>query len=386
MPSLEPLPTVQDFVTAGRNGLTGEGDLYGDTHAGSLYDHCAGPTAILFSREAENDRDNFRDIYFQDATSDALTDLVQARWSIARILSTAGVGTCEFVRSSAAAGGGTLWQGTRVRVAGAPPSDYQVAADTVVAANALSVTIPIQASVFGTGSAISAPGGLQLLDPLYDPLWQPTRLTCADGTDFEAANAFRARVSSELLNSRNGYIPELVATCQAAGATYVVTFASQYGLTNDDAGFAGDYGLNALYVADANYQSSAALIQASALALENARVLGADLWVGGIAQSPLFVNATIALTADPGSIDVIPIQQACTQALLAYFSSTSSGFTYKRDAMAGAMRAANPGVQQVVSWSSPTSDATLSPTNWPATLTRWTLAPRAIVLTFVGPQ
>jgi len=386
MPSTQTLPTIDEFLTAAKNSLRGESDSYGDKHSGSLYDHCAGPMAILFSREVENDADQFKDIYFQDATSEALTNLVEARWQIPRILSTSGTGTCTFQRSSTSAGGGTFWTGTRVQISGKPPTVYQVAADTVVPATSTVITVPIQAAVFGTGTAANVGGGLSLLDPIYDPLWIPIQLQCVDGTDFEAANDFRARVLAQQLNSRNGYIPELVATCQAAGATYVVAFASQYGLTNNSDGFAGDFGLNAIYVADANFQGTDTLALLCDVALESSRVLGADLWVGTISQSPLFVQATVALIDQPGRLDVLPIQRACTQALLNYFGSTASGYTYKRDAMAGAMRSAHPAVQQVVSWGSPTADVTLAPTNWPATLTRWTLAPRSIFLNFVGPQ
>jgi len=388
MPSAQPLPTIDDFVNAGHDALRGECDTYGDKVSGSLYDHTAGPTAILFSREVQNDQDLFKDIYFQDASSDALSNLVLLRWNIPRILSTAGTGTCLFRRTSAAAGAGTLWTGSRIQVPGAPaPSVYAVSSDTVASASATTLTVPIQASVFGKGSAIAAiSGGLQLLDPLYDPLWQPYALYCGDGTDYEAASDFRSRVQLAQLIGRNGYIPKIVQTCQAQGAQFVLCFASNYGLDNTDSGFANDFGLNAVYVGDANFQSTPTMIQNCAVALDSVRVLGADLWVGGFVQSPLFVQAVVALIDQPSKLETVVIQRNLTQALINYFAGTSSGYTIKRDALESAMRAAHPAVQQVTQWLSPSADVALSPNSWPANLTRYTLAGRAIQLSFVGPQ
>jgi Baseplate J-like protein len=386
MPSSRVLPTIEDLLGAAAGALRGAKDNFADTRRGSLYDHAAGPMAILFSREADRDRDLFDDSYLQSARGDALTTLIEGRYGTARVLSTAGTGICRFVRSSATAGAGTMWQGSRIQVPGSPPGIYQIASDTPAGATQLIADIPIEASVMGPGSAISVNTGLSLLDPLYDPLWQPQVLTCADGTDYEHADAYRARTLQARLDARNGYLPRQVQTCQAQGATYVVAFSSQYGLTNDDTGFANDAGLNAIYVADGNFQSSPSLIQSCHIALESTRVLGADLWVGGITQSTLYANAEVSLVDDPGKLDQVPIEMACAKALLTYFSGTASGYTFKRDAMTGAMRRAHPAVQRVRTWNSPTQDVALASNSWPALLTRYVLYPRNITLSFVGPS
>jgi hypothetical protein len=385
MPSTQPLPTISSLLTAAGNAVRGQNDEYADTRRGSIHDHASGPMAILFSREASRDVDLFADTYLHDATGDALTNLIEGRYGIARVLSTAGMGTVTFTRSSASAGAGTLLAGTRIS-AGSPPAIYSIATNTPVSSTQVVIqNVPIVASETGTGTAISAVSGLTLLDPLYDPLWQPQSLVCEDGTDFEQANDYRSRASQIRLNARNGYLARLVQVCQAAGAIYVVAFASQYGLDSSD--FDDDYGLNAIYVSDANFQSTAALIQACALALESVRVGGADLYIGGIQQQNLYVQALVNLVDDPGRLDLLPIQQACVQALLAYFSPTSSGYTFKRDALTGAIKNAHPSVQQIADggWVSPSSDVTLAPTNWPATLTRYVLTARYINLSFAGP-
>lgn len=386
MPSTQVLPTISDLLTIAGKAVRGESDGYADVRRGSLYDHATGPMAILFSREADRDRDLFADTYFHDATGDALTVLVEGRYGTSRVLSSAGVGTCRFARGSASAGAGTFLQGTRIGF-GTPQILFEVAADTLAGATDVSATVPIRASVMGSGVTLQGVSGLTLLDPVYDPLWQPVTLSCAPGTDFEPADVYRARSLQERLAARNGYLPRLVQVCQAQGATYVVAFPSQYGLTNDADGFDDDAGVNAIYVGDANFQSTAALIQACDIALDSARVLGADLWVGGIQRSNLYVQAVVNLVDDPGRLDLVPIRRACSQALLSYFASTSSGYTFKRDALTGAIKSAHPAVQQIAqgAWVSPAADVTLAPTNWPATLTRYVLSPRYINLTFVGP-
>lgn len=450
MPSGQPLPTVEQLVQQAAKAVTGEKDRYGDIRSGALYNHAAGPMAILYSREAQRDKDLFSDDYFDSATGWALTRLVQQRFSIARVLDTFGQGTCLFRRTSASAGNGSLLQGTRIQVTGAPPAVYVVAQDTTV--TGLTANVPVQASTLGAGVAINTINGLSLVDPVYDPLWLPAQLIVADGTVFEEAAAYRARTRAELADSRNGYIPEFVTVCQAQGASYIIPFPSQYGLAAND--FTDDFGLNAVYVADANYQSPQVLITACAIALEGVRILGADLWVGGISTTQLSINALLTLTDDPGNLPLVSIRRAATQALLAAFGATGGGYLYKRSALLGAMAAASPYIQTAglptqwvalslyelgdvvvpspltgqtyqcsvagtsgggqpafptvqgntvtdgtVVWtctqypslgifaggSLQLADPTLVGTNWPANLTRYTLAGAGITLAFAGP-
>lgn len=387
MPSTLPLPTLTDYLQAARKRLRGERDRYADTHSGSMYDHLAGPVAVLLLRETDRDQDLFSDIYFADASSDALTNLIQGRWQIPRILDTYGQGTSTWSRSSAAAGAGTLWQGTRVQVPGTPPGVCQIAADYPVSATQVVATPTIEATVLGTGQAVTAGinSNLQLLDPLYDPLWLPQTLTCADGTDFEDAATYRARALALRLSLRNGYITRLTQICQQQGAKYVIFFASNYGLVQTD--FTDDFGLNAIYVADANYQTPQSLITNCTLALEAVRVLGNDLQVGGVIQTPINITATVYLRDTPGRMDIIPVERSSTAALLSKFSK-GTNFAYKLVELAAAMRAAAPSIQNVV-FNAPgiSADSPILLANkWPYQLPRYTLAPQNITLSLTGPQ
>jgi hypothetical protein len=385
MPSSKPLPTITDHLKAARGALTSQRDVFGDVRPGSLYDHATGPTAVLLSREASRDRDLFADTYFSNASSDALTGLIQGRYGIARILDAPGLGTSRFARTSAAAGGGKLLRGTRVAVSGSPPMVYQIAQDTTVLAADVVADVPIKSTVVGVGSAVKAYGGLQLLDPTYDPLWLPITLECGDGTNFEEASVYRARALTTRLNARNGYVTQMTSVCSAQGATNVVIFVSSFGLATDD--FVDDYGINALYVADNNIQTAASLITNCRVALESARVLGADLWVGGIAQSPLYLTAVVSLIDSPGKLNTVSIARACITALLGQFAGPGAGYTYKLDSLSASIVSADPTVQQVVLWVQPTTDSQpINPAKFPATLTRYTLSPQNIFLTFQGPN
>lgn len=511
MPSTEPVPTVAELVSAASgspNGaapsgaLQGSANQYGDGRSGSIYNHVAGPAAILSHREALRDRDLFRDTYFDSAAGWALTRLVQGRTAAAfppngiqRILDTFGQGTLTWQRSSSAAGAGQILQGTRVQIPGPTPFVYQVAADTTV--NGLQCSVPVEATVLGTGQAINYTNNvsgppIQQLDPTYDPLWTPVSIVVADGTSFEAAEDYRARVRRTEFDNRKGYITEITNACLSVGAAYVVPFASNFGLpatifTDDDtqvvvtvsvflsspttltfpaphglqsgayvsfqdqgfrffspsqnapiglfpaptypvtvvsdnvvsipftglvspflppfvnltSGARADYGLNAIYVADQNHQSSNALIDAVTVILENYRCIGDDLWVGGIAQTPVELVAIVTLTDNPGRLPLTNIRRSLTQAMLGYFASASTGYAFKRAAIAGAMKQASSYVQ-TVQWTDTTggtypavgvyiqnvlqtADPTLSSSSFPATLPRYTLAPNDISLFFLPP-
>lgn len=344
MPSTKPLPTITRLVRAASAALQGERNVNGDTRSGSLYNHIAGPQAILFAREADRDQDLFQDIYFNNAEGVALTNLIQQRFpGVNRILDTYGQGICTFTRASDAGGEGTFLDGTRIQVVGTPPSTYVVAADTNVSATALQVDIPIQANVIGTGQAISNATGLSLVDPLWDNTWTPILLNCADGTDFEDAATYRALALQTKLNARTGYLAQITLACQNAGAAYVIAFPSEYGLLASD--FTNDFGLNALYVADAAFQSPPHLVRACSSVLESWRTLGADLLIGGVANTPLQLNFLVSLTDNPAKLPVQSIRRLCSQALLAAFGPTDGGFSYSIASLSAAVNNASPYVQ-----------------------------------------
>lgn len=392
MPSPRPLPKVDDFRLAGARAIKGLSDSYADTRDGSMLDHVSGPFAILMAREVSQDQANFRAITIDDSSGQDLTTQIVGRWQIPRIMDGPGVGTMVWTRPNASGGGGTIFAGTRVAVVnGAQTLEYKVSADTSVAASALSVTLPIVSSLNGVGvaCAVSNQSLLRIEDAVFDSRFVAISLTCSDGTAFEDATTYRARARQLRANARNGYIPAMLSACQAAGAKYMIAFASNYGLQSYD--FTSDYGLNAVYVANANYVSTPALIQACAVALEGARVLGADLWVGGIQTAALSVSATLYLNDDPSKLPTVPIIRAATQALLAQFSPNGAGYVYKFAAMASAIVDAAPQVHNVA-FTAPTTEpsfpANTYPTiqGFPGTLTRYTLSGNAITFALAGPN
>lgn len=382
MPSTEPLAAIPDFLTAASNALTGERDQYGDGRRGSVYDRLSGPMAVLLAREAQNDKDNFADIYIDDAEGKSLTRAIQGRWGIARVLDTYGTGTCLFERSSDAAGAGPLLAGSRIQLQGDTPAEYVIAQDYEAQPSDTLVSVAIRASVTGAGVAANVVTELALEDAQYDPLWQPVALTCADGTSFEKAQDYRARARALRLDNRNGYLTKLQSACIAGGATYAFGFPSSYGLQPTD--FADDDGLSAIYVADANFQGTKALAAACAAQLEACRVLGADIWCGYVVPTPLSIVATVYLVDDPAKLNLVVIKRAVVQAIITYFSQVDAGYTYKLDALGGAMRRSSPSVQSVA-FTTPSSDHTISAAQWPASLPRFTVAPRNITLTFSAP-
>lgn len=365
MPSAKPLPTLAQMLRAKRTALIGERDRYGDPRSGALYDHVAGPMAVLLVREADGDADAFRAIYWDDAVGDDLTALIQGRTvspaypnGIERILDTYGQGTCKLGRTSAAAGAGTIWQGTRIAVPGNPPLEYQVIGNPQAGSATTAMTVNVQALKIGSGSAISTGNGLFFEDEVYDPLWTPLFLQCADGTDYEEAAAYRARARTLLAQQRNGYLTRLQQVAQSVGAFYVIGIASNQGLAVDD--FADDGGVSAVYVADQNYAATPAMINAVTVALESCRVLGCDLWVGGVARTALQVQAVLNLVDDPGRLDLVPITRAATQALLAAFGPTGGGYVYKRAELQGALAQAHGAIQNAAipySWEADTEYA-----------------------------
>lgn len=397
MPSPLPLPTIPELIKAFDDAVVGQKDSRADVHRGSGFDLLAGLGAILFSREASRDRDNFRDTYFDLADGDQLQALGIAKFgatSGARAKDTFGVGSVTLVRPNASAGQGTVYAGTRIYVLNAQgltdAKIYKVASDTPVGATALSVPVPITATTTGAGVVIFANatnGTFRIDDPIWDTTWAVQQITCADGTVYELAPAYRSRLRQGRVDARVGYFKAIVTACQAVGAVNVFGFASDY------PGGPNDYGLNVVYVGDAGFSSTQALLNACLVALEGARVAGADLQVLGMAFSAVPVTASVSLWDDPSAFNLADLTVAMTGALAAYFDGRANAFAYRIDAMGGAMREAIPSIVQNVAISAPPVDANLmftlpintpgAPLNFPFTLNRYTLG--QIGITYTGP-
>lgn len=392
MPSKKPLPTTTELVKAFHSGIRGTVEPNEDNISGSDYDKLAGLGAMMWTQQAQRDRDMFEGIYFETATGKDLTVYMAGHRGLDRILDAPGIGMATFRRPTAAFGSDTIYQGTRVRVSSATTKSktYHVTGDISVASNLLSVPVPITSDDNGVGTAVVAGAGTDLItsldDPLADPSWGVSAIVCGDGTDFEKAPDFKARAQAHRFDNKVGIDTQIVKACIAAGATFVAAFPSDYG------GDATDFGLNVIYVGDAGYSSPPALVNACKIALEDWRVLGCDLQVLPMHRAIQTFNISVNLFDDPATIDTTAIEDAMAGAIIGYFSGVSNGFTYRLDHMTGLLMNATPGLVQNVSWSPNIDQVLLVETvqsltpHFPSSLTRAVVSRESLIFSFFGPD
>jgi phage-related baseplate assembly protein len=386
MPFNLPQPTIADFLEMYRAGVRGVHDRFADVREGAAYEHIGGLAAILWSREVQYDEDAFDALYFATADGDDLTDYALQHFQKARVLDTPGIGTATFTRTTVA-GATTINAGTRIMIGDvsgrSEPIYYEVSHSTPVTAFESTVMVPIRATFPGPSSAFGTSRGSDRPPSLADVLqgdWRVDSLSCSAGTTFEAAPDFRARVQTERRASRVGYLPAFRAACQSVGATHIEPFASDFG------GDANDVGLNVIYVSDDSFDTPPSLVTACTVALESVRLLGDQLQVRPMTTEALSVVATITLHDQPANYNIERLRARLTNALTLYLSQS---FAYSRDEMAGAMIQASSAIQDV-SFLRPTVDVgilrdTGGLLGFPDVLTRYTLDPLNITLTFVGP-
>jgi hypothetical protein len=296
MPANVNLPSVDDYLQAFRGGVA-SGVRFFDDVDGSRYEIWNGAGAVLFNRITNRARGNFENVYFDTARDDALDQIVSLRYPTVdgRITTTRGQGTATLVRSSATAGGGTLYQGTRILaiVNGAAAKFYRLVSSYTVGATDLTAIVAIEADRPGIGQAVDTASASQAVlsfeDAVFDATLQPTALVCADGTVKETDPQFRARTRVERFDRRTGYATAIVKAMQAAGAAEVVLFASDY------FGDAFDHGLNRIYVADSSFTASADLLQACRLAAFDCVILGMSPQVLPQERADLRLNVTVSL-------------------------------------------------------------------------------------------
>ena len=382
MPSAREVPSIEAFRQAGLDALRGEIDASSDARVGSMYDVAAGMGAMLWSQQAQRDRDLFRAIYTDTADGDALSRLVEARLGAVRVLDTYGAGTAYLQRASAAGGAGTFWAGTRIvaRRTNADPIAFAVLTDTPIAATATYAEVPVRRTVTGPGTACDLAAGLAVDDPVWDPSWTISRVTTADGTAFEIAADYRARARAERLLARRGRFEAIVRACRDAGAAQVVAIASDFwGAGYDD-------GLNTVFVGDAAFGTSDALKRDCLLALERVRVCGTATNVLGMVVGPLPISLTLTLWREVTALDRVAIEQVTKDAVAGYFRRAMNAFLFKRDAMTAAIQDALRafGGAQSVAWAVPTSDVTRSNVQGIGALARW--VPSSITVAIQGPS
>jgi hypothetical protein len=381
MPSNLPTPTVEELRQAFHDGVRAL-DKRSDRESGAVYDIIGGTTALLWVDQATRDRDLARSKQFNSATGPELTRRVREIDGVERYEDTRGSGTARLKRTTT--GAGTIYEGTRILVARGTASAYYRTTETkVVASSDKIVTIAVECVDFGpTGAfdtATAMGANVLITDPCFDTFTVES-MQVAPGTVYERDDELRARALATRSKRRVGMYSRIVQTCAEAGAATVALFPSS--ATGPDS----DFGLSAVYVADAGASASDALIRRIVLALESIRVCGADLWVGKLTRSPLSISANVSLWGDLGMFDTRALQVDLVSALLDEFSGVNGGYGYRRSSLAGAMQKRSPDVKDVT-FATPSADASIfvgTPASFPATLTRYVPRSTDIQLSFTG--
>jgi hypothetical protein len=380
MSATEPVPTVADFLQAGAIALRTDLDPAINVRRGSAVDLTAGPAALAWAQEAARDRDLFRSVYTDSSSGAALEDRVLLRYGVPRIKATRGQGAMVLQRANDLAGGGTIYEGTRIsvqRTTSTTPLYYSVAEDYVVPGGAgqLSITVKIQATRAGSGVAINKPTQAAFEDVVYDPLWRVMTLHCGDGTDEESPEAYVARARTTKRDQRPGYRKRYEDVCKAAGAAYVVI------LDAGDLGEDNDFGVTHVYVGDAGYSATDALVNACSDAVDAVHIAGNDVQVLGMTPTPVTLSLTVKLWRAPGDCDTSGLRKGILSAVLAMFNSRPRFWLFDYDSIAGEAHAVGDDVQSVTVVSSPTPPSAA----FVAVLPRYTLAAPDVTIAFEGP-
>lgn len=360
-------PSIQDLIEFGGKaikGLDGTTDLL----RGSDYEALIGPSAVIWSRQARRDTDLFRATKFNSAVGADLTELARRRYGKERRLESFGKGTLAISRS-ASGSQETVWEGTRVSLRGDISRSYRVTETVVIASGDTVATLPIEATQAGTGVAIHASlPNIRFEDPLQDTTWVARSINVVDGTAFEDAAEFRARIRRERFAERVGQADAITAACMEAGAEKVVLFRSDY------AGDAYDYGLNVCYVGTLGHTSTPELVKACALRLRSCRVAGDHMQVLQMTNAELDVSAKVYLFDSPAKFNLSRLEYAHHTSIRSYVGEAGR-YTYAIDGLYGAIGRLTPEVQRVEILT-PLADGSIvegSLKNFPQSLTKYTV-------------
>lgn len=386
MPAIIAEPSVEELLAAYDAGVV-QKDRHADLRDGSVLRHFGGAAAILWSRLARRDTDLWQAIYFASAEGNDLTRLFDLRYGFPRIEDTYGTGFAQLSRPTAAAGAGVIRKGTRLLVPGTAQSGgnarrYVLSADAAVGATAVTVRADVRADAVGAGTAIQT-SKARLDDPIFDPSFAVDHLECGDGTSFESAADTRARFLATRRDARVGFVESIVAACKTVGADNALLFPSDYAGDDQDAG------LNMAYVGDSGFTSTPTLVRRVQRELERWRVLGDNLQVRQLGRTDLVIRAKVYLWDSPARVNVRELDAALKGAIRGYFDGRTSGFSYDREALAGAMMRASTAIQ-FVTFDLPATDVAVvslvgGRLNFPATLTRFRVRDEDVVFSFLPP-
>lgn len=367
--------TTLELIDIAAAAVHGQGDKVSDFIRGSDYESLAGPTAILYTREARRDTDMFDATKFHTARGDELTFLVKERFGVDRYLDTHGQGMAKLARPTVAAGAGTIWAGTRITVFGSEPKYYRTVGNRAVEAGATTVLVAIEAVEIGPGTAADRITDLRIDDVLWDTTWTVSSLVCADGTKYESAADLIARVRTGRRDARVGQKKAIETACLNAGARRVLVLRSDFADL--------DGGLNVCYVGDLSWVGNAALVKACAIAVRAARVLGDHMQVLPMGRADLDIEAVIGLRDIPETMDTERLERIHRTSITQHLGGTAGGFTFSRSGISGAVIRHTPEVQSV-NLISPAADVgILVDGAFPAVLYRYIISD--IAIRYQGP-
>ncbi len=346
MPSELNVPVLPELLDAAAAELWSRRQT-ADAHRGSLYDIQAGVGAILWIRQAVRDRDSVRACYDDAADGDVLEWRVKRKGGHARIQATRGSGTAllQYPAVARPPGTYTLLAGTRIGIAQGSqiPRFYRLSQDSVVLQTESGKLAPIEAVEVGPGTAIDSNSlndpRMWWEDEIHDSNWSIASVSCSDGAARETNQEFLARWRQGKLDRRAGYKKTISDVCISAGASFVALLESDYVDGGDD------LGVNRIFVGDASFQSSAALLRSCRLAVDSARVLGCDTTVWGVARTPAAFALTAHLWDQPSNVDQAAVRTAVQDGVLHYLTGRDSAFSFKRDGARAAILQACPEVQ-----------------------------------------
>lgn len=386
MPSREPVPSVANFVKAGGDAILGSRDKDASVRSGGAYDLIVGHSGVIWSRQAFRDKQLFANNYIDSARGADLDRLVESYFSVSRIQDDWGYGQAIVARPSVAAGAGTLYAGTRIRLHYPPnqPTFYVVRTNVLVGANDLTAVLPVRSDKTGKGvSANAIAPNLSFTDELYDNTFSAVTLVCQDGVVGEKDDEYLARARTSRRDMRPGLIRSILEACHDAGATNVV--AMKPGAFGD----ALNDGFARLYVGDSNYQSTEALKKAIAIALESVRNIGVDIQLMDMTQVSCIASADVTLVDDPGKINTTGILGSITRTISDYFLGNSEWWKYDKSALVSSVLQSHPDVQNV-NFALRTKDPLVAvpetPDAFPTIVTRYSLFPGDIIVNFSGPS
>lgn len=386
MPSRSPLLSVSDFVKAGGNAVLGSRDKDASVRSGGAYDLIVGHAGVIWSRQAFRDKQLFANNFLDSAHGPDLDRLVEKYFSVVRNQDDYGYGQAIVSRPSIAAGGGVIYAGTRIRLHYPPnqPTFYVVRTNVTVGAADLTAVLPVRSDKTGKGvSANAILPNLSFSDELYDNTFSVVTLTCDDGIVGEKDDEYLARARTSRRDMRPGFIRSILSVCHSSGATNVV--AMKPGAFGD----ALNDGFARIYVGDSNYQTTAALKETIAVALESVRNIGVDIQLMDMTQAACVASADVTLVDDPGKINTTAILGSLTRTISDYFMGNSEWWKYDKSSLVASVLQSHPDIQDVnfaLRTKSPLVAVPETPDTFPSIVTRYSLFPGDIIVNFSGPS